>query len=100
VGLQARQVVEERGAMSENRIEVIESTVGQAAAELARRGIDPDRPITITIEPDDWLTKARSETRKRVEAFGLSDDDIDRLIQQARREANEDMRREAKPSPT
>jgi hypothetical protein len=74
-------------AMTENAVEVIESTVGQVAAELARRGIDPDRPVTVTIEPDDWLTRTRRETRKRVEAFGLSDDDIDRLIKEARRDA-------------
>jgi hypothetical protein len=86
--------------MTENPVEVIESTVGQVAAELARRGIDPDRPVTVTIEPDDWLTRARRETRKRVEAFGLTDDDIDRLIQEARCEANDDMRRLAGPPPT
>jgi hypothetical protein len=102
-GRKAPPVVQEGHAMSEKNMEVIESTVGQVAtvaAELARRGIDPDRPVTITIEPDDWLTKARRKARKRVEAFGLSDEDIDRLIKEARREANEDMCREAKPSPT
>ena len=74
--------------------EVIESTVGQAASDLARRGIDPARPVTIMIEPDDWLTRARVEMRKRVEAAGLSDDDIDRLIKEARRQANDETRRE------
>ena len=80
--------------------EVIETTVGQAAADLARRGIDPARPVTIMVEPDDWLTRARIEIRKRVEAAGLNDEDIDRLIKEARREANDDMRRKTDPSPT
>jgi hypothetical protein len=78
--------------------EVIESTAGEIAADLARRGIDPSRPVTVMVEPDDWLTLARAEMRRRVEAARLSDADIDRLIKEARREANEDMRREADPS--
>jgi hypothetical protein len=78
--------------------EVIESTAGEVAADLARRGIDPARPVTIMIEPDDWLTRSRVEMRRRVEAAGLSDEDIDRLIKEARREANNEMRREADPS--
>jgi tetratricopeptide (TPR) repeat protein len=35
------------------------------------------------IEPDDWLTKARQESRRLVIAAGLSDDDIHRLIKRA-----------------
>ena len=31
--------------------------------------------ITVVIEPDDWLTKARQETRRLVIEAGLSDDD-------------------------
>jgi hypothetical protein len=42
--------------------------------------------ITVMIEPDDWLTKARQESRRLVIKAGLSDDDIDRLIKQAQRE--------------
>ncbi|HEY5210997.1 MAG TPA: hypothetical protein VIJ42_16280 [Stellaceae bacterium] len=77
--------------------ELIESTAGRVAADLARRGIEPARPITILVEPDDWLTQARVEMRHRVEAAGLTDDDIDRLIKDARRQANDEMRREAAP---
>ena len=72
--------------MKDATVEVIESTVGQIAAELARRGIEADRPVTVTVEPDDWLTRARRESRARVVAAGLSDEDIDRLIKEARRE--------------
>jgi hypothetical protein len=42
--------------------------------------------VTVMIEPDDWLTKARQESRRLVIAAGLSDDDIDRLIKQAQKE--------------
>jgi hypothetical protein len=79
--------------------DVIDSTAGEVAADLARRGIDPARPVTVMIEPDDWLTRARAEMRKRVEAVGLSDEDIDRLIKEARRAANKEMRK-AGPSRT
>jgi len=64
----------------------IESTAGQVATELARRGIPPDQQVTVTIEPDDWLTKARQFSRPKVIEAGWSDDDIDRLIKQAQKE--------------
>jgi hypothetical protein len=69
--------------------EVIETTVGrlaEAAAELARRGLDALDRVTITIEPDE-LIPGRREARARVIAAGLTDDDIDRLIDEARTEA-------------
>src|SRR5690349_18190961 len=37
--------------------EFIESTAGQVAAELARRGVAPDQRVVVTIEPDDWITE-------------------------------------------
>jgi hypothetical protein len=64
------------------RTEVIETTVSEVAAELARRGLDPDDRITITIEPDERIPGRRA-SRARVIAAGLTDDDIDRLIKQA-----------------
>jgi hypothetical protein len=66
--------------------EVIKTTVSELAAELERRGLDPHDEVTVTIEPDDWLTKARRASRRLVIAAGLSDDDIDRMIKQAQRE--------------
>ena len=65
--------------------EVIETTVGNVAAELVCRGLDPHDRVTITIEPDE-LIPGRREARARVIAAGLSDEDIDRLIKQAQRE--------------
>jgi hypothetical protein len=68
--------------------EFIESTAGQVAAELERRGVSPERRVTITIEPEeptDWLAKARKFARARVQAEGWSDDEIDRLIKEERR---------------
>ena len=67
------------------RAEVIETTVGEIAAELARRGLDPHDRVTITIQPDE-LIPGRREARARVVAAGLTDDDIDRLIKQAQQE--------------
>jgi len=68
-----------------SRSEVIETTVSNIAAELARRGLDPDDRVTITIEPDE-LIPGRRASRARVIAAGLSDDDLDRLIKQAQKE--------------
>ena len=63
---------------------VIETTAGQMAAELDRRGISRDQPITVMIEPDDWLADARRYSRPRVIAEGWSDEDIDRIIHEER----------------
>jgi hypothetical protein len=48
--------------------------------------VPKERMITVMIEPDDWLTKARQESRRLVIAAGLGDDDIDRLIKRAQKE--------------
>jgi len=64
----------------------IESTAGQVAAELARLGIAPDKRVTITIEPDDWLAAVRRQSRPKVVEAGWSDDDIDELIKQAQKD--------------
>ncbi len=64
--------------------EFIESTAGQVAAELARRGVSPEQRVLITIEPDDWIAQARKFARPLVKAEGWSDADIDRLIDEAR----------------
>ena len=53
------------------RPEVIETTVSEVAAELARRGLDAHDRITITIEPDE-LIPGRREARARVIAAGLT----------------------------
>ena len=60
--------------------------MSQVADELVRRGLDPEDRVTITIEPDE-LIPGRREARARVVAAGLSDEDIDRLINEARAEA-------------
>lgn len=65
----------------------IESTAGDVAAELARRGIAPSQRVTITIEPDepeDWIANARRIARAKVIAEGWSDADIDRIIDEER----------------
>ncbi|HMR32511.1 MAG TPA: hypothetical protein PKA13_15640 [Geminicoccaceae bacterium] len=69
------------------RPEFIESTAGKVAEELARRGIAPGQRVTITIEPnepDDWLAKARKFARPKVISERLSDEDIDRLVDEER----------------
>jgi hypothetical protein len=72
--------------MAEKEIEVFETTAGQITAVLKRLGIPKERVVTVMIEPDDWIAKARKASRPLVIAAGLSDDDIDRLIDQARAE--------------
>jgi hypothetical protein len=75
--------------MSEKEIDVIETTAGQITDVLKRLGVPKERMLTVVIEPEDWLTKARQESRRLVIGAGLSDDDIDRLIDQARSELNQ-----------
>jgi hypothetical protein len=72
--------------MADKEIEVFETTAGQVADVLKRLGVPGDRMITVMIEPDDWLTRARHYSRRLVIAAGLSDDDIDRMIKQAQKE--------------
>jgi hypothetical protein len=69
-----------------SRIEVIETTAGQVGAELARRGIGSDERVTVTIEAEQELIPGRRESRARVVAIGLTDEDIDRLVKQAQKE--------------
>jgi hypothetical protein len=83
--------------MTKTDAEIVESTAGQEAADLARRGIDPARPVTVTVELEDWLAKGRGDSQPRIEAAGQSDSAIDALIKEARRDANEEMRRGAIP---
>ena len=64
----------------------IETTAGEIADELKRRGISSDEPVTLTIEPKRELIPGRRESRVRVVAAGLTDADIDGLIKQAQRE--------------
>ena len=42
--------------------------------------------ITVMIEPDNWLAKARPGSRRLAIRAGLSDEDIDRMIEQAQKE--------------
>ena len=67
---------------------LIESTAGQVAAELVRRGVAPDQRVTVTIEPaepEDWITEARRFSRPLIAVEGLSDADIDLMIKEERR---------------
>ena len=52
--------------MADSEVEVIETTAGQIADLLRRLGVAQDRVVTVMIEPDDWLTKARQESRRLV----------------------------------
>ena len=72
--------------MAEKEIEVFETTAGQVADVLKRLGVPKERLITVMIEPENWLTKARQGSRRLVIQAGLSDEDIDRMIKQAQKE--------------
>ena len=62
-------------------------SAGRVERRSARRAHTPKmRMITVMIEPDDWLTKARRESRRLVIAAGLGNEDIDRLITRAQEE--------------
>ena len=78
--------------MADKEIEVFETTAGQVTDVLKRLGVPKERMITVMIEPDDWFTKAREESRRLVIEAGLSDDDIDRLIKRAQKEVEVEPR--------
>jgi hypothetical protein len=74
--------------MSKETADIIESTAGEVAAELARRGVRPDQRVSVAVEPaepDDWISKARAYSRPKVVAEGWSDAEIDRLIKEERK---------------
>ena len=50
---------------AEKEIEVFETTAGQITDVLKRLGVAKERMVTVMIEPDDWLTKARQESRMK-----------------------------------
>jgi hypothetical protein len=66
--------------------EVIEIAAGDVSDELRRRGIGSDERLTLMIAPEQEWNPGRRESRSRVVAAGLTDDDVDRLIKQAQRE--------------
>jgi hypothetical protein len=72
--------------MAEKEIDAFETTAGQVTELLKRLRIPEERMVTVLIEPDDWLTKARQASRRLVIEAGLSDEDIDRLIKRAQQE--------------
>jgi hypothetical protein len=72
--------------MADKEIEVFETTAGRVTDVLRRLGVAKERVVTVMIEPDDWLTKARQESRRLVIEAGLSDEEIDRLIKRAQKE--------------
>jgi uncharacterized protein len=72
--------------MAEKEIEVFETTAGQVVDVLKRLRVPQERMVTVMIEPDDWLTKARQASRRLVIEAGLNDDDIDQLIKRAQEE--------------
>jgi hypothetical protein len=73
--------------MSTAEFQTFETTAGEAAAELKRRGISATNPITIIVPgPAERSYSARLAARARVKAAGLSGDEIDALIERARAE--------------
>jgi len=52
--------------MADREIEVFETTAGQVTDVLERLGVGKERMVTVMIEPDEWLTKARKESRRLV----------------------------------
>ena len=65
----------------------IETTAGEATAELQRRGVNLTDRVTIVVDIiGQALAAARADARPLVIAAGLSDGDIDALITRARAE--------------
>jgi hypothetical protein len=70
------------------RIDKIKTTAGSASAELARRGVNEDDEVMLVIDLDVGFLGRRA-SRALVIAAGLTDEDIDRLIKEAREEVHQ-----------
>ncbi len=77
----------------------IECTAGQVSSELIRYGVLPQERVTVVIFQESELIPGRRETRARIIAAGLTDADIDCLIEDARRDVDEEMSSKAAISP-
>jgi hypothetical protein len=75
--------------MADKEIEVFPTAAEQVTDVLKLLGVPKERMITVMIEPDDWLTIARQESRRLVISAGLSDDDIDRIKRKSSRVLDE-----------
>jgi hypothetical protein len=82
-----------RGTVTMPAPTIIEVAAREVAEELKRQGISPDERVTLTIEPE--LFPGRRESRRLVVAAGLTDEDIDRLIEQARERKSRRVRDES-----
>ncbi len=68
-------------------MQTIDTTAGEATAELKRRGINLNNRVRIVLDPaGEAFAAARAEARPLVIAAGLSDEEIDSLIKKARAE--------------
>lgn len=68
-------------------MQTIETTAGEATAELQRRGVNLTNRVMFVLDPaGDAFEAARAEARPLVIAAGLTDNDIDALIKKARAE--------------
>ncbi len=66
----------------------IESSAGQIGADIQRLGVSGNASVIVFISDDDKeddFVSCRNQVRPLVEAEGLSDDDIDDLIEEARK---------------
>ncbi len=69
------------------KLQTIKTTAGQIEAELQRRGINAAVPVTVIINPiSELLWEARASVRPSILASGLSDEELDAVIDQARAE--------------
>lgn len=72
---------------------IIETTAELASAELQRRGLRPNDRVKITIvATEDLLDRARTNVRALVSAAGLTDADVDAMIDRARSEVATQLR--------
>ena len=67
-------------------IVTIEITAGEVAAELKRRGISADERVILMIDPEQEIIPGRRASRARVVAACLTDDDIDRMVEEAQKD--------------
>jgi hypothetical protein len=71
----------------------LESTIGQVAATINQMRLDhdveEDTTVVIFFPNKSRLFDIRRDVRKRIEADGLTDDDINEIIEEARTESHQ-----------
>ena len=77
----------------------LESTAGHVVADIERMRlnnvVDDDAPVLVLFLDRSRLFTLRDDVRRRIEADGLTDEDVDTMIEEARTSAHQNLSKNA-----